>query len=196
MGRERNHAYTTDHAIHAKRISNNANSNGFILYAAGKPVPKEFMRVPTGTSIAEPGSIIDEESGRMYHNHHSGRYFFPNDPVRYESKHAFFKSQEDSTDQNLNSSTSGRAGSLRLTTQPHHPPIRPPTLPRPCQITQKCPRRRHRHRHLGHQLRQHASRRTSHRHRPQPHPARKRPAKRVLHQGRFRKGRVGVFRAI
>lgn len=60
----------------------NPNSNGFILYAAGKPVPKEFMRVPTGTSIAEPGSVIDEESGRMYHNHHSGRYFFPNDPVR------------------------------------------------------------------------------------------------------------------
>lgn len=57
-------------------------SNGFILYAAGKPVPKELMREPTGTSIAELGSVIDEESGRMYHTHHTGRYFFPNDPVR------------------------------------------------------------------------------------------------------------------
>lgn len=39
------------------------------------------MRIPSGTSIAEPGSVVDEESGRTYFNHNTGKYFFPNDAV-------------------------------------------------------------------------------------------------------------------
>ncbi|CAN8100941.1 unnamed protein product [Discula destructiva] len=58
--------------------------NGFILYASGRPVPDELMRAPTGTSVAEPGSILDEESGRTYHNHHTGQYFLPNDPAEQD----------------------------------------------------------------------------------------------------------------
>lgn len=54
--------------------------NGYILYAA-TGVPEELMREPTGESIAEPGSILDEESGRTFVNHDTGRYFFPNDAV-------------------------------------------------------------------------------------------------------------------
>lgn len=56
-------------------------SNGYVLYAAEKAVPQEHYRVLSGTSVAEPGAVYDEESGRMYHNHGTGRYFFPNDPV-------------------------------------------------------------------------------------------------------------------
>lgn len=55
--------------------------NGYILYAA-TGVPEELIREPTGESIAEPGSILDEESGRTFVNHDTGRYFFPNDAVR------------------------------------------------------------------------------------------------------------------
>lgn len=55
--------------------------NGHMLYASARTVPDEFVRVPTGTSIAEPGSILDQESGRTYHNHGTGKYFFPNDAV-------------------------------------------------------------------------------------------------------------------
>lgn len=58
------------------------NFNGYVLEPAAKPIPEELIREPTGTSIAEPGSIFDEESGRTYYNHHTGKYFFPNDPVR------------------------------------------------------------------------------------------------------------------
>lgn len=58
------------------------NFNGYVLEPSAKPVPEELIRVQTGTSIAEPGSIFDEESGRTYYNHNTGKYFFPNDPVR------------------------------------------------------------------------------------------------------------------
>lgn len=57
------------------------NFNGYKLEPAANPIPEEFIRIPTGTSIAEPGSILDEESGRTYYNHHTGKYFFPNDAV-------------------------------------------------------------------------------------------------------------------
>lgn len=55
--------------------------NGYRLEPSVKPIPEEFMRIPSGNSIAEPGSILDEESGRTYYNHHTGKYFFPNDAV-------------------------------------------------------------------------------------------------------------------
>lgn len=55
--------------------------NGFVLYASVPTVPLELLRTPTGSSIAEPGSIYDEENGRTYANHDTGRYFFPNDGV-------------------------------------------------------------------------------------------------------------------
>lgn len=55
--------------------------NGFVLYASVPSVPLELLRTPTGSSIAEPGSIYDEENGRTYANHDTGRYFFPNDGV-------------------------------------------------------------------------------------------------------------------
>lgn len=68
--------------------------NGYILYASGRNVPEELMRVPTGTSVAEPGSILDEESGRTYHNHHTGSYYYPNDAAeqdRLDLQHKIFK---------------------------------------------------------------------------------------------------------
>lgn len=55
--------------------------NGYRIEPSANPIPEEFIRIPTGTSIAEPGSILDEESGRTYYNHHTGKYFFPNDAV-------------------------------------------------------------------------------------------------------------------
>lgn len=57
------------------------NFNGYRLEPSANPIPEEFIRIPTGTSIAEPGSILDEESGRTYYNHNTGKYFFPNDAV-------------------------------------------------------------------------------------------------------------------
>lgn len=68
--------------------------NGYILYASGRNVPEELMRIPSGTSVAEPGSIFDEENGRTYHNHHSGAYYYPNDPAeqdRLDLQHKIFK---------------------------------------------------------------------------------------------------------
>lgn len=58
--------------------------HGYILYAQTKPIPDELLREPTGDSIAEPGSILDEESGRTYANHETGRYFLPNDPAEQD----------------------------------------------------------------------------------------------------------------
>ena len=55
--------------------------NGYVLYASPRPVPGELIREPTGSSVAEPGAVLDEESGRTYVNHETGRYFLPNDPV-------------------------------------------------------------------------------------------------------------------
>lgn len=68
--------------------------NGYILYASGRNVPEELMRIPSGTSVAEPGSIFDEENGRTYHNHHTGSYYYPNDPAeqdRLDLQHKIFK---------------------------------------------------------------------------------------------------------
>lgn len=59
--------------------------NGHMIHASTRTIPDEFVRVPTGTSVAEPGSILDEESGRTYHNHNTGKYFFPNDAVSVHS---------------------------------------------------------------------------------------------------------------
>lgn len=55
--------------------------NGYVLYASSRPVPEELIREPTGGSIAEPGAVLDEENGRTYVDHETGRYFLPNDPV-------------------------------------------------------------------------------------------------------------------
>lgn len=55
--------------------------NGYILEPSAKPIPEEFIRIQSGTSIAEPGSILDEESGRTYYNHNTGKYYLPNDAV-------------------------------------------------------------------------------------------------------------------
>lgn len=55
--------------------------NGYVLYASARPVPEELIREPTGGSVAEPGAVLDEESGRTFVNHETGRYFLPNDPV-------------------------------------------------------------------------------------------------------------------
>lgn len=63
--------------------------NGYRIEPSANPIPEEFIRIPTGTSIAEPGAILDEESGRTYYNHHTGKYFFPNDAV---STHSIWKS--------------------------------------------------------------------------------------------------------
>ncbi|KAJ4406651.1 hypothetical protein N0V82_010074 [Gnomoniopsis sp. IMI 355080] len=68
--------------------------NGYRLEPSAKPIPEEFIRIPSGTSIAEPGSILDEESGRTYYNHHTGKYFFPNDAPeqdRLDLQHRVFK---------------------------------------------------------------------------------------------------------
>jgi hypothetical protein len=56
--------------------------NGYVLYALPRPVPGELIREPTGSSVAEPGAVLDEENGRTYVDHETGRYFLPNDPVR------------------------------------------------------------------------------------------------------------------
>lgn len=56
--------------------------NGYVLYASSRPVPEELIREPTGSSVAEPGAVLDEENGRTYVDHATGRYFLPNDPVR------------------------------------------------------------------------------------------------------------------
>ncbi|ROW14996.1 hypothetical protein VPNG_03427 [Cytospora leucostoma] len=72
--------------------------NGYILHASNKPVPEELMRSSSGCSVAEAGSVIDEESGRTYHNHTTGKYFFPNDPAeqdRLDLQHKLFKLYND-----------------------------------------------------------------------------------------------------
>lgn len=72
--------------------------NGHILHASNKPVPEEFMRISSGCSVAEAGSVLDEESGRTYHNHNTGKYFFPNDPAeqdRLDLQHKLFKLYHD-----------------------------------------------------------------------------------------------------
>lgn len=56
--------------------------NGYVLYASPRPVPEELIRTPTGSSIAEPSAVLDEENGRTYVDHETGKYFLPNDPVR------------------------------------------------------------------------------------------------------------------
>ncbi|KAI7785136.1 methyltransferase domain-containing protein [Diaporthe eres] len=58
--------------------------NGFVLHAAPKPVPEELQRDPSGASIAEPDSVLDEENGRTYHNYHEGRYYLPNDAAEQD----------------------------------------------------------------------------------------------------------------
>lgn len=55
--------------------------NGYVLYASSRPVPEELIREPTGSSIAEPTAVLDEENGRTYVDHETGRYFLPNDAV-------------------------------------------------------------------------------------------------------------------
>lgn len=74
------------HSLNAQVIDNNPalDFHGYILYATTKPIPDELIREPTGDSIAEPGSILDEESGRTYANHETGRYFLPNDPAEQD----------------------------------------------------------------------------------------------------------------
>ncbi|KUI56233.1 tRNA1(Val) (adenine(37)-N6)-methyltransferase [Cytospora mali] len=72
--------------------------NGYILHASNKPVPEELMRMSSGASVAEAGSVFDEESGRTYHNHNTGKYFFPNDPAeqdRLDLQHKLFKLYHD-----------------------------------------------------------------------------------------------------
>jgi hypothetical protein len=44
------------------------------------PVPAEFTRTPTGSSVYDPESILGE-SGRTYHGYKDGKYFLPNDAV-------------------------------------------------------------------------------------------------------------------
>ncbi|KAL1877974.1 hypothetical protein Daus18300_002328 [Diaporthe australafricana] len=58
--------------------------NGYILYASPRPVPEELIREPTGSSIAEPGAVLDEENGRTYVDHETGKYFLPNDPAEQD----------------------------------------------------------------------------------------------------------------
>lgn len=55
--------------------------DGYKLYASPRPVPEELMREPSGTSIVAPSSVLDEENGRTYAVHETGRYFLPNDAV-------------------------------------------------------------------------------------------------------------------
>lgn len=54
---------------------------GYTLYASPKPVPEELLREPSGTSIAAPSSVLDEENGRTYAVHETGQYSMPNDAV-------------------------------------------------------------------------------------------------------------------
>lgn len=56
--------------------------HGYVLYASPRPVPGELIREPTGSSVAEPTAVLDEENGRTYVDHETGRYYLPNDPVR------------------------------------------------------------------------------------------------------------------
>ncbi|ROW11860.1 hypothetical protein VPNG_04967 [Cytospora leucostoma] len=68
--------------------------NGYQLYASSKPVPEELLREPSGTSIAPPSSVLDEENMRTYAVHETGRYFLPNDPAeqdRLDLQHKIFK---------------------------------------------------------------------------------------------------------
>ncbi|KAJ4385430.1 hypothetical protein N0V93_009858 [Gnomoniopsis smithogilvyi] len=58
--------------------------NGHVLEPSSKPIPEEFIRMQSGTSIAEPGSILDEESGRTYYNHSTGKYYLPNDAAEQD----------------------------------------------------------------------------------------------------------------
>jgi hypothetical protein len=43
-------------------------------------IPEELFRVPTGSTIAEPESVVGL-SGRTYHGYKEGRYMLPNDGV-------------------------------------------------------------------------------------------------------------------
>lgn len=43
-------------------------------------IPEDFLRQPTGSTIAEPESVLGR-SGRTYHGFKEGKYFMPNDGV-------------------------------------------------------------------------------------------------------------------
>ncbi|KAI3396540.1 hypothetical protein diail_12064 [Diaporthe ilicicola] len=58
--------------------------NGYVFYASTRPVPEELIRESTGSSIAEPSAVLDEENGRTYVNHETGRYYLPNDPAEQD----------------------------------------------------------------------------------------------------------------
>lgn len=80
------HHQQIPHSLTSQIVNNNPalDFHGYILYATTKPIPDELIRDPTGDSITEPGSILDEESGRTYANHETGRYFLPNDPAEQD----------------------------------------------------------------------------------------------------------------
>jgi hypothetical protein len=42
------------------------------------PIPEEFLRMPTGSSVVEPDSVM-ASNGRLYHGYKEGQYFLPND---------------------------------------------------------------------------------------------------------------------
>lgn len=123
--------------------------NGFVLHAASKPVPEELQRDPSGASIAEPDAVLDEENGRTYHNYHEGRYYLPNDAVC-----GWWLGNSVAARVLWNSALTTFAGRAR----PPRPaaqivassPGRCPFQGTHTVAAQKCPGRRHRHRHLGH----------------------------------------------
>ncbi|ROW04808.1 hypothetical protein VMCG_04782 [Cytospora schulzeri] len=68
-------------------------SNRYTLYPSPKTVPEELLREPSGTSIAAPSSVLDEENGRTYAVHETGEYYLPNDAAeqdRLDLQHKIF----------------------------------------------------------------------------------------------------------
>lgn len=109
------------------------------------PVPSEFLRLPSGSSVIDPDSVLGE-SGRYYHGYKDGKYFLPNDEV--SSTHLIVHS-----DSHL-ICVQGRARSFGSSTQGVHTTVGWETVSRPHgHFTQKSHGHSDRHRSLGSEIR-------------------------------------------
>lgn len=131
--------------------------NAYNLYASPRPVPEELLREPSGTSIAAPSSVLDEENGRTYCVHETGRYFLPNDAVcLFMATHAL---PHDGTFALIPSGGiySGRAGPPGPAAQNLHDLSERRALSGTTTLTQECSGHRHWHGDLGYPIRQRTS---------------------------------------
>jgi hypothetical protein len=47
------------------------------------PIPQEFRRIPSGSSVIEPDSVL-AANGRSYHGYKEGSYILPNDAAEQD----------------------------------------------------------------------------------------------------------------